>query len=112
MQFHIRLCVTITKLPKGENVEHTRKNFGYKKTFWTHKIPTRKVLNPQNNHENNFGLTKYPHEKILDPRNTDEKIFCTHDIPTKAQWRDGTRPTKPMMAPDLRNLAHSELWMK
>ena len=39
----------------------------------------------------NFGLTKYPGEKILDHGNTLEK---KNFEPTKAQWHDGTRPTK------------------
>ena len=58
--------------------------------------------------------TKYPREKILDPRNTHEKKFTTYEIPTRrnfgprmAQWHDDTRPTKPTMAEDPRNLTHS-----
>ena len=46
---------------------------------WTHKIPTRKILNPQNTHEEkfwthelpagkNFEPRKYQQEKVLDPQ--------------------------------------------
>ena len=78
--------------PKTENYEITNE-----KKFWTHKIPTRKKLRP----------TKYPRENILNPRNTKKKKFWTHKIPTKARWQDGTRPTRPTIAHDPRNLAHS-----
>ena len=47
----------------------------------------------------------------MDPRNTHEKIFWTHEIPTrkifgptKAPRHDGTKPT---ITRDPRNLAHS-----
>ena len=54
-------------------------------------------------------ITRLPTpEKILDSRNTHEKKFGTHEIPTKARWHDGTRPTRPTMVRDLRNLAHSQ----
>ena len=59
---------------------------------------------------------KYPREKLLDPRNTHEKKIETHEIPTKkilgptkGRWHGGTRPTRPTMARDPRNLAHSIL---
>ena len=73
----------------------------HEKKIWTHEIPTK----------NNFRPTKYPGEEIWNPRNTCEKKHWTHEISTrknygttKAWWYDGTRPT---MARDPRNLAHS-----
>ena len=68
--------------------------------------------------EKKFWPTKYLKEKISDPRIPTRK-FWTHEIPTrkkfwihevatKAQWHDGTKPTRPMIAPrDPRNLAQS-----
>ena len=50
---------------------------------WTHEIPTSKKIET---HE-------IPTRKIFGP--------------TKAQWHGGTRPTRPTMARDPRNLAHS-----
>ena len=44
--------------------------------------------------------------KKFDPRNTHEKNFWTNEIPMKANWHDSTRPTRPMIARDPRNLAH------
>ena len=60
----------------------------------------------------NSGPTKYPREKIWDSRNTHEEIFWTHEIPTRKnfrptkypRWQDGTRPTRPTIARDPRNL--------
>ena len=98
------------------------------KTILTHKIPMRenlrptntheKILDPPNTHENkfqtletptrkNFGHTKYPQENILDPRYTHEKKFWTQEIPTKGRWHDSTKPTRPTIARDPRNLANS-----
>ena len=103
---------------------------------WTHEMPTRKNLRPTkyprekvwdlgNTHEKKIGTheiptkkslrsTKYPRKKVWDARNTHEKIFWTHKIPTgkifgptKARWHSGTRPTRPTMARDPRNLARS-----
>ena len=54
----------------------------------------------------NCRPTKYLREKILDQRNIREKKFWTHEIPTKA--RDRTKTTRPTIARDPRNLAHSE----
>ena len=67
----------------------------------------KKKLDPQNTHDKNFVLTKYPQEKIFDPQNTHEKKLCTHEIPTKTRWHDGTKITRPTMACDTQNLAHS-----
>ena len=81
------------KIPSRKNIGPTKypqeiilnpRNTQEKK-LWTHEIPTRK----------NFGSTKYPWEK-----------FWTHETPTKARRHCGTRPT---MARDPRNLAHSIL---
>ena len=62
-----------------------------------HEIPMRK----------NLGTTNYLREKIWDLRNTHEKKFVTHEIPTKARWHNTIKPTRPTMARDQRNLAHS-----
>ena len=59
------------------------------------KYPREKTLDQENTHEKNSGPTKYRREKVLVPRNTHEKKFRTHEIPTKALWQDGTRPTRP-----------------
>ena len=47
------------------------------------------------------------HEKKLDPGNTHEKKFQSHEKPTKAQWHDGTRPTRPTMTRNPLNLVYS-----
>ena len=69
-----------------------------------HEIPTIK----------NFRPKKYQREKILDPReknldppNIHEKKNWTHEIPKKARGNDGTQTTRPTIAHDPRNLAHS-----
>ena len=90
-------------------------------------IENHNILGPRNTHEKksltrkipmgeNFGPTKYPREKILNPRNTYQKKFETHETlmrkifgPSKARRHGGTRPTRPKMAQDPRNLAHSVL---
>ena len=98
---------------ENKEVTHERK-------FRTHEIPTRKNLGPTKyprkktgTHEiprrKFFGPTKYPRAKILAPRNTHEQKFWAHEIPTKARWRDGTKPTRPMMTHDPRILAQSLL---
>ena len=51
----------------------------------------------------NFGPTKYPRENILGSRNTHEKIFSTHEIPTRKKFwptkylrkHDGTMALDP-----------------
>ena len=91
----------------------------FTKVYWKSKnlgptkYPREKILDPRNTHEKNLGPTKYPREKMWGSRNTHNKIFWTHRIPrrkifepTKAQWHDGTRPA---IARDPRNLAHSFL---
>ena len=50
--------------------------------IWTHEISTRKNFGPRNTHEKSYG-------------------------PTKARWHDATKPTRPTMAGDPRNLPHS-----
>ena len=65
---------------------------------------------------------KYSQEKKSDPPNTHEKNFGTHEKkfqthetprdnfrPTRARWHDGTKPMRPTIARDPRNLAHSIL---
>ena len=98
----------------------TRKNFGptkySRKKFWTHKVHIRK----------NFGPTKYPREKNSDSwiftrkLRTYKKVttknsgplkypwwkFWDHEIPTNVRWHDDTKPTRPTIARDPRNLAH------
>ena len=44
--------------------------------------------------------------KILDPRNAHEKKFWTHEILTKTPWHDDTRPARPTIACDPRNVTH------
>ena len=68
----------------------------------------------RNFHGKDFRPMKILTRKNLDPRNTNEKKFQTHEIPTrknygptKARWHDSMRPTRPTMARDPRNLAHS-----
>ena len=92
---------------------HEPTKFSWEK-FWTDEITTRKNLGSTKYPRKKVGLTKYPPEKIWDPlqkisdtRNTHKKIFSTNEMPTKAQWHDSTRPTRPTMAHDPRNLAHS-----
>ena len=95
------------------------------KKFWTLKIPTRKYFGPTKYPLKVFGPTTYPWEKILNPRNTHEKKFWTHKMPTskgfgptkyprekkfgptQERWHDNTRPTRPTIARDPLNLAHS-----
>ena len=98
----------------------TRKNFGPTKyareKFRTHEVPIRK----------NCGPTKYPREKNSDPWISTRKLrtykkltiknsgpskypwwkFWDHEIPTNVRWHDDTKPTRPMIARDPRNLAH------
>ena len=98
----------------------TRKNFGptkySRKKFWTHKVHIRK----------NFGPTKYPREKNSDSWISTRKLrtykkvttknsgplkypwwkFWDHEIPTNVRWHDDTKPTRPTIARDPRNLAH------
>ena len=57
---------------------------------------------------NSWKLQNCPQEKIFDTRNILDKKFWTHEIPTKAKQHDGTRHTRPTMACDPRNLAHSK----
>ena len=80
------------------------------------KHPREKIWTRENTFVKIFWPKKYPSENILDPRNTLEKKFWTHDVPTrkifwptKARWQIDTRLTRPMMARDPRNLAHSVL---
>ena len=38
---------------------------------------------------------------------THEKKLGTHEIPMKARWHDAAKPTRPTIARDPPNLAHS-----
>ena len=58
-------------------------------------------------HEKKFGTHEIFTGNIWDPRNTHEKKFGAHEIPTKARWHDATKPTRPTIARDPPNLAHS-----
>ena len=99
----------------------------FTKVYWKSKNlgPSKyaheKILDPRNTTKKietcqipkNLGLRKYPREKMWGSRNTHNKIFWTNKIPTrkifgltKTRWQDGTRPT---IAGDPRNLAHSFL---
>ena len=72
-------------------IPHTREN------FVPTKYPRQKTLDSRNTHK----------KKFVTPQNTHEKKFGTHEIPTKARWHNGTRPTRRTMAHRPRNLAHS-----
>ena len=52
-----------------------------------------------------FRPTKYPLENILNPPNTNEKIFWTHEIPTRKNVGPTKHPRKynGMMALDPRD---------
>ena len=54
-----------------------------------------------------MGTHKIPTRKIEDPQNTHGKKLMTHKLPMKARWYDVTRPTRPTMARDPLNLAKS-----
>ena len=94
----------------------------HEKKYWTHEIPTRK----------NFGPTKYASRKIVNPQHTHEKKFRIHETPTRKNLETSKYPgekfwthktpkrknfgptkterhhdTRPKMAQDPRNLAHS-----
>ena len=55
-----------------------------------------------------YGPKKYSWEKYLDPRNNHGKKFQIDEIPTKAQWSGGTRPTRPTMAHEPLHLVYSK----
>ena len=87
------------------------------KIFESRNQPQQKKIGPTKySREKKIGPTEYPREKLLDPRNTHEekleptkyprKKFWTHEIPTEARWHDGTKPTRPTIPRDPRNLAH------
>ena len=42
---------------------------------------------------------------MLKPQNTHEKKLMIHELPTKAQWYNGTRPMRHAMAHDPLNVA-------
>ena len=85
-----------------------------RKNFRATKYSREKILNLRNTHERKSWTYEIPTRKILNPRNTQEKKFWTHEtatrkkfIPTKTRWYDGTRPRRPNIARDGRNLKHS-----
>ena len=104
-----------TKHPWEKNLD-PRNN--HKKKFQPHEIPTRKNFGPTKYHEKKIEPTKYSHKKISNPRNIHEKNFGPTKYPwkkigpTKTWWHHGTRPTRPRMAWNPRNLAHSFLHSK
>ena len=61
---------------------------------WTHEILTKKISDPRNTTREYIGHTKYSQGNIFD-----------HGIPTKTQWHDSSRPMRPLIARDPRNLA-------
>ena len=56
----------------------------------------------------NFGSTKYPREKILDSRNTHEKIFWTHEIPTRKYFEPTKYPRENIL--DSRSTHEKKFW--
>ena len=75
---------------KNRQNTHEKKNL-------THQILTRKILGPT---RKNFRPTKH-----LETHETPRDNFR----PTRARWHDGTKPMRPTIARDPRNLAHSIL---
>ena len=68
------------------------------------KYLREKILDPRNNTlEKKLGSTKYPRKKTLNPRKTHEKKFWSHKD-TVPRWHGGTRPTRPTMTRDTRNI--------
>ena len=96
------------EIPMRKNLEPPNAK---EKNIWTHEIPTSKVLWPQKIHEKKFWTPEIPISKILNPRIAyfwallkfwtqeipSRKKFRTNEKPTKAQWHDGTRTTRPAM---------------
>ena len=97
----------------------------HEKNFRSHEYPRR-----------NFGRTKYSQKKKFRPKNTHEKNFWTHELltiknlglsnthekkslkplkypgktnlhPQNARRHSGTKPTKPTIARDPRNIAQT-----
>ena len=87
----------VTPFHAANNWKSLNHEISHEKKHLTHKTLTRK----------NFEPTKYLRQETLHPRNTYKKIFRIHEKPTKAWWHGGTRPTRPTMAHDPLNLAHS-----
>ena len=80
MYFCISIFVTLPHA--ASNLQSLNHEINYKKKMG-HEIPTRKKFGPTNTHEKNFR-------------------------PTNARWHNGIKPTRPTIARDLRNLAHSD----
>ena len=79
------------KSPRGENL--------------ITKKYARKRLWDQRNRRKNSKSTKYARKNCLYLRNTHEKTFRIHEILTKAQWQDNTKPMRSMLARNLRNFS-------
>ena len=103
---------------EASNLKYLNHEINYKKKNEPTKYSPEKNSDPRNIHEKKFQTHEAPtrkkvwtHEiptrKILDPQNTHEKKFWTRKIPTNARWHDGTKPTRPTIKRDPRNLAHS-----
>ena len=63
-------------------------------------------------HERKLWSNEIPMRKNLGPTKSHDKILWTHEISTETRWHDSTRPTRPTMARDPRDLAHSERRIK
>ena len=79
--------------------QYPRENFGLTNTheqkFQTHEMLTSKNFRPTKCSREKFQTHKIPQK------------FWTHEIPTKVRWLDGTKPTRPTIAREQGNLAHS-----
>ena len=85
----------ITRLPSRENFEPT-------------KYRREKIGDPRNTHEKKLGTHQLPKGKKCGTHELPtRKTFGTHELPTRVRWHDSTRPTRPTMARDPPNLAHS-----
>ena len=69
----------------------------HEKKFETLEIPTEKTRVPQTTHDKKLRTHEIPSKKKL----------VIHELPTKARWHDGTRPTRHTMAHDPLKVAHS-----
>ena len=117
--FELCFCITVfvTLAHAASNLKSLNDEINYRKKNGPTKYSREKYSDPWNTQEKkfrihehprkNFGTIEYQREKSPDSRNTHEKTFWTHEIPKKAQWHDGTKPTRPTTARDPQNLAHS-----
>ena len=128
--FEMYFCISVSVTPShvAGNWKSLNQEIRPEKKKWTHKILTRKtfgltkyprekVFSQRNTQEKKFRtdeIPKYPREQISDPRINHKKKVWTYKKPTrknfrptKVQWHDGTRPTRPMMARVPWGFAHS-----